>query len=415
MTVAVTFIAVRPLYSPLRSLQTPSRGAEPHTHFRSEIALNKKLLTAAVMAATAGAAHAQSSVTLYGVIDAGISYVNHSKNAAGGTDKLFKYDDGVAQGSRWGIKGTEDLGSGLKAIFVLENGFNSGTGALGQNSSEFGRQAFVGLSKNDIGSVTFGRQYSFSTDILGSNYSTGGNTVVGNYAYHVNDIDQLTSSRINNSVKFSSANFSGLTFGGMYGFSNTAGAFAGSTASGASRAYSFGANYANGPFALGAAYTNINFPGSSTTSLSANIANIATGTVKNLRTFGAGGRYTFGPATAWLLWTNTSLTAVGSNGTKYNAYEAGAKYNLTPALSGALGYTYTSARQGNGSYHWNQVDGTVDYALSKRTDVYALAVYQQASGRGVQAQIGSSTSYFSTSGTGSKNQVAARVGIRHKF
>ncbi|MDR8821134.1 Outer membrane porin protein 32 [Burkholderia pseudomultivorans] len=58
--------------------------------------MNKKLLTIAILAATAGTAHAQSSVTLYGVIDAGISYVNHSKNANGGSSKLFKYDDGVA-------------------------------------------------------------------------------------------------------------------------------------------------------------------------------------------------------------------------------------------------------------------------------------------------------------------------------
>ncbi|WP_414440390.1 porin [Burkholderia sp. 22PA0106] len=380
--------------------------------------MNKKLLTTAVLAATATAAHAQSSVTLYGVIDAGISYVNHS-SVTGGSAKNFKYDDGVAQGSRWGIRGTEDLGSGLKAIFVLENGFNSGNGTLGQGGAMFGRQAYVGLSKNDMGTVTFGRQYSFSTDILGSNYSTGGNTVVGNYAYHVNDIDQLTSSRINNSVKFQSANYYGLTFGALYGFSNQAGAFAGSptvgTTTGSSRAYSFGANYANGPFSIGAAYTDIRFPALSTPAFSTAIANISTGTVKDLRTFGVGGRYVWGPATAWLLWTNTSFSAINSNGTKYNAYEAGAKYALTPALSGAVGYTYTSASQGNASYHWNQVNGTVDYALSKRTDVYALAVYQQASGRGVQAQIGSSTSYFGTSGTGSKNQIAARVGIRHKF
>ncbi|MGS1001595.1 porin [Burkholderia glumae] len=385
--------------------------------------MNKKLLTTAILAATASAAHAQSSVTLYGVIDAGISYVNHSKNAAGGSSKLFKYDDGVAQGSRWGLRGTEDLGGGLKAIFVLENGFNSGNGTLGQGGAMFGRQAYVGLSKNDMGTVTFGRQYSFSTDILGSNYSTGGNTVVGNYAYHFNDIDQLTSSRINNSVKFQSANYYGFTFGALYGFSNQAGAFAGAnsttagttTTAGSSRAYSFGLNYANGPASIGAAYTDIRFPAQASPAFSTTIANIGTGTVRDLRTFGVGGRYVWGPATAWLLWTNTQFDAINSFGTKYNAYEAGVKYALTPALSGAVGYTYSNATQNSQSYHWNQVNGTVDYALSKRTDVYGLVVYQQASGRGVQAQIGSSTGYFNTSGSGSKNQVAARIGIRHKF
>ncbi|EOH6319118.1 porin, partial [Burkholderia cenocepacia] len=319
--------------------------------------------------------------------------------------------------------GTEDLGGGLKAIFVLENGFNSGNGTIGQGGAIFGRQAYVGLSQSQYGTVTFGRQYSFSTDILGSNYSTGGNTVAGNYAYHVNDIDQLTSSRINNAVKFQSANYSGFTFGALYGFSNSTD-FAGApatttgttTTAGSSRAYSFGLNYANGPVSVGAAYTDIRYPSQSTPGFSTTIANLSTGNVRDLRTYGVGGRYVWGPATAWLLWTRTQFSTVsGAGGTFYNAYEAGAKYAFTPALSGGLGYTYTNATQNGNSWHWNQVNGIADYALSKRTDVYGLVVYQQASGKGVQAQIGSSTSYFNTSGTGSKNQIAARIGIRHKF
>lgn len=68
--------------------------------------MNKKLLTAAMLTAMTGAAHEQSSVLLYGVIDAGISYVNHSKSATG-SDKLFKFDEGVPQGSRWGLRGTD--------------------------------------------------------------------------------------------------------------------------------------------------------------------------------------------------------------------------------------------------------------------------------------------------------------------
>ncbi|KVN53773.1 porin [Burkholderia ubonensis] len=385
--------------------------------------MNKKLLTAAILAATAGAAHAQSSVTLYGLIDAGISYVNHSAKTPGvAGSKLFKFDDGVAQGSRWGLRGTEDLGGGLKAIFVLENGFNVGTGAAGQGGAMFGRQAYVGLSQTQYGTLTFGRQYSFSTDVLGANYSTGGNTVAGNYAYHSNDVDQLTSSRINNAVKFQSANYAGFTFGAMYGFSNSTD-FAGAPGSGptnsggSSRAYSFGLNYANGPFALGAAYTDIRYPSQSTPAISSSFANVVTGNVRDLRTYGVGGRYIWGPATAWALWTRTQFSTVsGSGGTFYNAYEAGLKYALTPALSAAAGYTYTNATQNGGSAHWNQGNLALDYALSKRTDVYGLVIYQKASGDNVQAQIGSSaSSYFGTSGTGSSNQVAARVGIRHKF
>ncbi|MBB3260285.1 putative porin [Paraburkholderia bannensis] len=386
--------------------------------------MKKKILTTAILGLIAGSAHAQSSVTLYGLIDAGVNYINHTTNASKGSSKAFTYGDGVAQGSRWGLRGSEDLGGGLKAIFVLENGFNSGNGTAGQGGAMFGRQAYVGLTQSNIGSITFGRQYSFSTDILGSLYSTGGNTVSGNWAYHVNDVDQLTSSRINNAVKFQSVNFSGFTFGGLYGFSNTT-SFAGApttATTSSSRAYSFGANYAYGPFSLGGAYTDITYPAAAAPAFSTSLANINAATpsaVRDLRSFGFGGRYVFGPATAWLLWTNTRFLPITGSSTLFNAYEAGVKYAFTPALTGAVGYTYSRA-SGLFNAHWNQANGSIDYALSKRTDVYGLVAYEEASGsyKGtpVQAQIGdSSSSIFAPSGSGSQNQLAVRVGIRHKF
>jgi predicted porin len=385
--------------------------------------MKKNLLMAAALGSIGVAAHAQSSVTLYGLIDAGISYANHSKNAAGGTDKIFKYDDGVSQGSRWGLRGTEDLGSGLKAFFVLENGFNSGNGTLGQGSREFGRQAFVGLAKDNIGAISFGRQYSFSTDYL-SAFSTASQTVAGNYAYHINDVDGLTTSRIDNSVKFTSANYSGLTFGALYGFSNQAGAFGGSLAgvpagnAGSSRAYSFGVNYAAGPVGAGAAYTSVRYPSATGYPSPLSIANISLSNIQELRSFGVGGRYVLGAATLWALYTNTRFVPVTGTATTFNAYDVGAKYALTAALTTGLGYSYMQV--GNASKgHWNQVDASVDYALSKRTDVYLLGIYQLASGKNgtaaLQAQIGSQTSYFNTSGNGANNQLAVRVGIRHKF
>lgn len=101
--------------------------------------------TAGVLAATA--AHAQSSVTLYGLIDAGIMYTNNvaSGNSHGG---LVQATTGAVNGSRFGVRGTEDLGGGLKALFVLENGFNAENGKLGQDGRLFGRFAYVGLSDN---------------------------------------------------------------------------------------------------------------------------------------------------------------------------------------------------------------------------------------------------------------------------
>jgi predicted porin len=378
--------------------------------------MNKRILAAAVLGSIGVAAHAQSSVTLYGVIDAGLSYTNHAKTAAGGSSSLTKFDDGVAQGSRWGIKGSEDLGGGLKAIFTLENGFSIANGTLGQGQREFGRQAFVGLSKSGVGTLTLGRQYSLSTDVLG-NYTTGSNTVAGNYAFHINDVDQLTSSRIDNSIKFASENFAGVTFGALYGFSNQAGAFAGSLANGtanpgSSRTYSFGLNYAAGSFGVGAAYTDIRFPGNQS------ISNVTIANVQELRTFGLGARYLLGPATFWALYTNTRFVPVTGTALLFDTYEAGAKYAITPALAAGLGYTYmhmNDAAKG----HFNQVDLSLDYALSKRTDVYVLGIYQNAAGKNgatqVQAQIGDSTGFFGTSGSDAQSQIGARVGIRHKF
>ena len=103
-------------------------------------------------------AYAQSSVTLYGIIDEGVNYTSNVATPAGGK-ALFNLSSGVLQGSRWGMKGAEELGGGLRAIFTLENGFDLNTGKLSQGGLEFGRQAFVGLSSNTAGTVTLGRQY----------------------------------------------------------------------------------------------------------------------------------------------------------------------------------------------------------------------------------------------------------------
>ena len=99
-----------------------------------------RFITAAVLAAMAGVAHAQSSVTLYGVMDAGFLYSNNT-----GGSKQYAMQAGWLQGNRWGMLGTEDLGAGYKAIFRLEGGYSPLTGALGQGGALFGRQAYVWL------------------------------------------------------------------------------------------------------------------------------------------------------------------------------------------------------------------------------------------------------------------------------
>ena len=399
--------------------------------------MKKKLLTTAILATIAGmvgVAHAQSSVTLYGVMDADVDYVNH---AGTGGHHMFKMNDGMDQGNRWGLRGTEDLGNGLQAIFTLEGGFAVTTGAMNQGGNIFGRQIFVGLHKNHVGQLTFGRQYTLNNDWLPS-YTTGGNTPAGNLAWHASDVDQLANSRINNAVKIVSDNFYGVQFGALYGFSNTSGDFGGNNFqtvhAGGTRTYSAGLKYNYGTFGIGAAIMDIKNPYSSVygTGSQSSFGSLAIGgitpgaAVADLRSFGIGANYAFGPATVWAFWSNTNIqsgtTAASTPTEVYNVFEVGGKYNFTPAISGAVGYEYSILHNGqeqSGSAHWHQVTLTGDYAFSKRTDAYILGAYQSASGKignqCAQAQIGDSSGYYGNSGECGLNQVAVAIGIRHKF
>jgi len=123
------------------------------TQLIGDHSMKKSLLALAALGAFASAAHAQSSVTLYGIIDAGLTYVNNVQG-----NSLWAMQSGILQGSRWGLKGSEDLGGGLKTVFQLENGYNVFSGKLGQGGLDFGRQAYVGLSSTSFGTVTVGRQ-----------------------------------------------------------------------------------------------------------------------------------------------------------------------------------------------------------------------------------------------------------------
>jgi predicted porin len=388
--------------------------------------MHRKLIGAAALSACSTLAHAQSSVTLYGWLDEGVSYANHVTTSAGPRSKVF-YGSGVNGGDRWGLRGQEDLGGGLKAVFALENGFNASNGALGQGGDLFGRQAFVGLSKIGIGAVTFGRQYVLSQTFVGNEFSAGGQTALGNYGFHPNDLDMFTSSRVNNAVKLSSADFAGFRFGAMYAFSNQAGAFQGSVPTttpanaGASSAYSFGSHYANGPFAIGVAYTSINFPSAAAPAYPVTIANINTNGLRRTNTFGVGVGYRIGLVHVFGNYTDTHLQPVAGTQSTVQSGELGATYFITPALQATLDDAYTKL---SGAFNgkWNQINSALSYSLSKSTDVYVLAIYQKASGSNrvngvmvpVEASIGSSSTFVATS-AGADNQFVGRVGLQVKF
>jgi predicted porin len=123
--------------------------------------MKKAILVAASLCAYGPVAHAQTSVVLYGVIDEGIMFNNNVAASTPGTGGRKFYLDSLngIYGSRWGLKGTEDLGDGMHAVFMVESGINLNNGALGQGGLEFGRQAFIGIGSSRYGDVTLGRQY----------------------------------------------------------------------------------------------------------------------------------------------------------------------------------------------------------------------------------------------------------------
>ncbi len=392
--------------------------------------MKKSLFALVALSAFAGAVQAQSSVTLYGIIDAGILFNNNSNG-----QRQWQQSSGVLQGSRWGLKGVEDLGGGLKALFVLENGFSVSSGALGQGGGEFGRQAFVGLSSDSLGKVTLGRQYDSVVDYTGA--LAVGSQWAGYIGAHPGDLDNMNNAnRVNNAIKYTSPVYGGFQFGGLYSLGGVAGQ------TGRNQIFSVGAGYNNGPLALGAGYVNARNPNYSFFGNNPN-SNSATSTsglnmtspvyrgyasANTLEIATAAGAYSIGAATLGLNYSYTRFDNVGATagtglnplnlrGTaSFNNVEANFKYQLTPALLAGVSYDYTRGSKINGlsAAQYHQVNLGVDYFLSKRTDVYAIGVYQHALGYDSTGKAAVASINNITAST-SPNQVAAQIGIRHKF
>ncbi|SDR51089.1 outer membrane protein OmpU [Paraburkholderia fungorum] len=370
----------------------------------------KKYLTGFAMLIAVSSAHAQSSVTLYGLIDAGFTYIN---NQGGG--KLYEFQDGANFGNRFGFKGSEDLGGGLKAVFQLENGFSLGTGQLRNNGALFGRQAFVALQSN-YGTLTMGNQYDFIADYI-TPFNLNGYASV--YAGHMGDIDRISAVELPNSVKYQSPTFGGLSFGGMWSFGNVAGNFRQDSA------YSLGLSYKNGGFNTAAIYERIhdveiypyaqfgvfNFLGQTVATHNAD------GSVNDLfysspflvdtqSEFGIGASYTRGKLTLAANFTSTHLEASTGSDTM-NVYEAGAMYFVAPDIAVLGGYQYTTWDH----THWHQPTLGAQYYLSKRTSFYVNVSYLHAQ-PGVNANQGAG---FYSLPSSTNTQLTSRIAIIHQF
>lgn len=183
-------------------------------------------IAAGVAGAAVVPACAQSGVTLYGTVDTGVIYstnqqVTHADGSTSG-GHAWQMGGGNLVPSRWGLQGTEALGGGLKAVFALEQQFLSASGQALQGGAAFSRQAWVGLRHDRYGTLGVGRQYDSYTDTLGAYVSS--NSWATPYGSHLGDVDNLNAAfNFNNAIRFTSADFHGLTFGGTFGFGGQAG------------------------------------------------------------------------------------------------------------------------------------------------------------------------------------------------
>jgi len=392
--------------------------------------LSPRALTIAIASTAAAAAstvaHAQSSVTLYGIVDVGLNY---QSNASGG--RLFAMTSGVNQGSRFGLSGSEDLGGGLKAIFRLENGFDITNGKLGQGGLLFGRQAYVGLT-SQYGTVTFGRQYDSLIEFV-SQYSVS-NQWGGYISAHPGDLDNFNYSfRSNNSVKFRSSDYNGFSFGGTYAFGGTAGDET------RNQIWAVGAGYTRGPLSIGVAYLNVRNP--NTSLFASNLSSTAVATAANASSpvyrgflsahsyqdIGVGASYTIGKATLGATYSNISFrnmgdTTSGPNPARYSGNatfdnaEANFSYQITPAWMAGVAYDYTrgNANNVNGGATYHQAEASTHYFLSKTTDVYVSAIYQHASGTDSTNRPAVAAINVLTPSSSDSIKVV-RIGMRHKF
>ncbi len=311
----------------------------------------KKSLIAMAVAALGGVAYAQSTVTLYGVADV---WVGSEKAGAPATAiRQTKMGSGGYNGNRFGLRGTEDLGGGLKASFVLEQGFTIDDGKImtakdsdgKEYTTQFGRQAFLGLD-GGFGTVRFGRQYSAYDELRAATnnaFDSAFSPTARTYAGGVADYN----GRINNQVYYATPEMSGFRAAIGYGFGENKTATTSSTDT-----TSLHVRYAQGPILVGVAYQK------------EEVSNTADRTYTLLA-----GSYDFGVAKLTAGFNRAKADMAG----KDNEYQLGVSVPVASNAQIAVGYAKAKyknaagAKTGDGS-GWGI---TGYYDLSKRTRLYA--------------------------------------------
>ena len=378
--------------------------------------MKKTLAAVAVLGAFAGSAIA-ADVTLYGVVDMGLAYDHVDMDQAGVDDvDNFSMKSGQQSGSRWGLKGTEDLGNGLTVGFILEDGFTADDGA--EKGVMFDRESSLFI-EGGFGKLAFGRMGSInqgtSSWALAGNLSAFGTSFVDYVAQTSNFVS--TAGIWDNMISYKTPTFAGFTVYAQYAMGNTTAdgkAIAGAVEneSSADRYYVIGATYANGPFLGYLAVDSTNYK-----STGENYG------VDDSLTVTLGGNYDFEVAKVFFgaqYFDEVTLkslggitkTAYAGNGVKVKGFGVGLSASAPLAGgTGMFGLAYVDAEQADsvktGDFDFTRwvVSAGYDYPFSKRTDVYAVASYMDDE---VDNKAAASADWNPSAYT-------FMVGLRHKF
>jgi len=358
--------------------------------------MKKSLIALAVAGAFAGAAQAQSSVTVYGIIDGGYNGKSvDTKTSSTATATVVSNSDlsgNQAASSRIGFRGNEDLGGGLSATFNVEYGFDPGNGTLftttvpgisGQSQSDGVRTAVVGLTSKQFGSLNVGRQLSGMHGIVAGNVF-GGNNMIGDITYASWTNSNGIAGRIsNNATRFNGLSFQSNAFMGFKARVD----FSSNRATGAATANTSGQNYANtlamqtsnqgfradydyGPFGVSAGTHRI-------INTNGNVASV-TGAETTTTINAAQARYRGHGLLFEVTWANNKAESASVQVSRNNALKFSAQYDVTANVApfvqygsgqseATKGLTVTNSANKNTGYQAGAV-----YKMSKRTNLYAL-------------------------------------------
>lgn len=320
----------------------------------------KKTLIAMAVLAASGASMAQSSVTLYGVADIWLGSVK-SEETGSASLRQTKVDSGGVATSRFGFKGSEDLGGGLKANFQLEQGINIDNGSAQDNTKAFSRQAWVGVS-GGFGEVQLGKVWTSYDDIRSSANDTFNANIAASFATWAPYND-----RTNNGVKYTSPSFGGVSGSVTYSFGEDK-----TVANGASSLASLGLQYANGPIFVGFAH-QAEKAGPGTVLAIADALDITTVVRGTKATYNLlNGSYDFGVAKLVGGYNTVKATEPGSTGNaKAKEYNLGVEVPLAANLKLGAGYANSKLSfDGIDVVKTKGYSAALLYSLSKRTTVY---------------------------------------------